>query len=366
LHGIPLKSYGIDMATSKLVVANQPVGVIAAQSVGEPGTQLTLNTFHSSGVAGDDITQGLPRVEELFEARTPKGQAHMAGVSGLVDTWEDGKKYVVQITPESGKTERAPIGNHHVLVKSGDIVKAGDVIAELKGHKSPIIMPFNGVVEVESEELLMVADPSAPVRYEIPNGYQLLVKPGDFVQAGDRLTSGSLNLHDLMRLKGIETTQRYIMNEILRIYAAQGQDVADKHLEIIIRQMFSRVIIEDPGDSTFVIGDIVSKTSVIDTNLDLEAEGKAPVTYTQLLLGISKVSLWSDSFLSAASFQDTTRVLINSAISGRVDKLRGLKENVIIGRKIPVGTGISPIIVDSEAESDLSQGPSEEDLADIK
>ncbi|MNL28396.1 DNA-directed RNA polymerase subunit beta' [compost metagenome] len=168
---------------------------------------------------------------------------------------------------------------------------------------------------------------------------QLVVSANDSVEAGDRLTAGSLNLHDLMRLKGTEATQRYIVNEVLRIYAAQGQDVADKHLEIIVRQMFSRVQIEDPGDGTFVTGDIVSKAAVVDMNAELAAEGKELVSYTQLLLGITKVSIWSDSFLSAASFQDTTRVLINAATSGRVDRLHGLKENVIIGRKIPVGTG---------------------------
>ncbi|HET7629998.1 MAG TPA: hypothetical protein VFK03_01350, partial [Candidatus Saccharimonadales bacterium] len=154
-----------------------------------------------------------------------------------------------------------------------------------------------------------------------------------------RLTTGSINLHELMGLKGVEATQRYIVNEILRIYAAQGQNIADKHLEIIVRQMFSRVQIEDAGDSLFVTGDIVSKAAVVETNRQLTAEGKEPAQFTQLLLGITKVSIWSDSFLSAASFQDTTRVLINAATSGRVDHLYGLKENVIIGRKIPVGTG---------------------------
>ena len=169
---------------------------------------------------------------------------------------------------------------------------------------------------------------------------QLLVNSGDVIEAGDRLTGGSLNLHDLMRLKSIEKTQRYIINEVLRIYAAQGQDVADKHLEIIVRQMFSRVQVEDPGDSSFVTGDIVSRAAVVETNIVLAAEGKELIAFTQLLLGITKVSIWSDSWLSAASFQDTTRVLINAAVSGRSDNLHGLKENVIIGRKIPVGTGV--------------------------
>ena len=339
LRGIPQRSYGIDMATGNLVDTAQPVGVIAAQSVGEPGTQLTLNTFHSSGVGGSDITQGLPRVEELFEARNPKGQAYMSEVTGTVDTWEDGKKYIVQVTPEAGHVERMPLEGRTVTVKSGSNVKVGDVLATTDGEAHPLVAPFDGVVEVAEDTIVIAANASAPVRYEIPGNSQLVVKKNDRVEAGDRLTIGSLNLHDLMRLKGTEATQRYIINEVLRIYAAQGQDVADKHLEIIVRQMFSRVQIEDPGDSAFVMGDIVSKASIVDANTILAAEGKEPAQYTQLLLGITKVSIWSDSWLSAASFQDTTRVLINAATSGRADRLNGLKENVIIGRKIPVGTG---------------------------
>jgi len=357
LNGIPQRSYGVDMSTGMLVDKAQPVGVIAAQSVGEPGTQLTLNTFHSSGVGGSDITQGLPRVEELFEARTPKGQAYVTEIAGLVDVWEDGKKYIVQVTPESGKVERLPLDGRTVVVKSGSSVKAGDVLASGEGDTRPLIAPFDGVVEAAEDTLVIAAEAGAPARYEIPGTMQLVVKANDVVEAGDRLTAGSLNLHDLMRLKGVEATQRYIINEVLRIYAAQGQDVADKHLEIIVRQMFSRVQIEDAGDSDFVTGDIVSKAAVVNTNKQLAAEGKNLISYTQLLLGITKVSIWSDSWLSAASFQDTTRVLINAAVSGRADHLHGLKENVIIGRKIPVGTGV----VEDEAEV---ESPSEDEFSE--
>ena len=341
------------MSTGELVSAAEPVGVIAAQSVGEPGTQLTLNTFHSSGVGGSDITQGLPRVEELFEARTPKGQAHMSEVTGTVDVWEDGKKYIVQVTPEAGHVERLPLEGRKAVIKSGSNVKVGDVLAEADEAKKPLVAPFDGVVEVAENTLVIAANASAPVRYEIPGQMQLVVSKGDHIEAGERLTIGSLNLHDLMRLKGTEATQRYIINEVLRIYAAQGQDVADKHLEIIVRQMFSRVQVEDPGDSTFVMGDIVSKASVVNTNQALVADGKEPAQYTQLLLGITKVSIWSDSWLSAASFQDTTRVLINAATTGRADRLHGLKENVIIGRKIPVGTGAHKLSDDITAEDEL-------------
>ena len=363
LHGIPRKSYGIDMATGQLVDGSQPVGVIAAQSVGEPGTQLTLNTFHSSGVGGSDITQGLPRVEELFEARNPKGQAYVTEVAGLVDIWEDGKKYVVQVTPQAGKVERMPLDGRMVMVQSGSKVKVGDVIASFDDGTQPLTAPFDGMVESTGDSLVLTGNATAPVRYEIPGTMYLVVKPGDMVEPGDRLTLGSLNLHDLMRLKGTEVTQRYIINEVLRIYAAQGQDVAGKHLEIIVRQMFSRVQIDDPGDSTFVMGDIISKASVVDANKELVAQGKTPAQYAQLLLGITKVSIWSDSWLSAASFQDTTRVLINAATSGRADHLKGLKENVIIGNKVPVGTGAHPLPLeenDSPEDEFVAEAQAEE------
>lgn len=350
LRGIPIKSYGIDMATSQIVKANQPVGVIAAQSVGEPGTQLTLRTFHKGGEAGGDITQGLPRVEELFEARTPKGQAIISELAGLVDMWEDGKKRVIQITPEAGHVERILLEGRTAVIRPGSNVKAGDILASGESESRPLTAPFDGLVEVTDDALVIAANACSPVRYEIPANMQILVSAGDIVEAGDKLTSGSINLHDLMRLKGTEATQRYIINEVLRIYAAQGQDVADKHLEIIVRQMFSRVQIENPGDSIFVSGDIISKAAVVEANQDLASQGKELISYTQLLLGITKVSIWSDSFLSAASFQDTTRVLINAAISGRVDRLHGLKENVIIGRKIPVGTGVEDFAEEDDTE----------------
>ena len=368
LHGIPRKSYGIDMATGQLVDGSQPVGVIAAQSVGEPGTQLTLNTFHSSGVGGSDITQGLPRVEELFEARNPKGQAYVTEVAGLVDIWEDGKKYVVQVTPQAGKVERMPLDGRMVMVQSGSKVKVGDVIASFDDGTQPLTAPFDGVVESTGDSLVLTGNTTAPVRYEIPGTMYLVVKPGDMVEPGDRLTLGSLNLHDLMRLKGTEATQRYIINEVLRIYAAQGQDVAGKHLEIIVRQMFSRVQIDDPGDSTFVMGDIISKASVVDANKELVAQGKTPAQYAQLLLGITKVSIWSDSWLSAASFQDTTRVLINAATSGRADHLKGLKENVIIGNKVPVGTGAHPLPLeenDSPEDEFVAEAQAEEAESEV-
>ena len=363
VNGIPRKSYGVDMSTRELVAANQPVGVIAAQSLGEPGTQLTLDTKHGSGVAGSGaIARGLPRVEELLEARSPKGQAYIATIDGTVEAWEDGNHYVVQITPQSGEVERYELEGRKPEVKDGQNVKAGTTLVKKDGKKAAIKAKFDGIVELVKDAIVLVAAATAPVRVEIPGDAELLVKSGDTVTAGDRLTTGSLNLQDLMKYKGIEAAERYIMNDVLNVYAAQGHEISPKHLEILVRQMFSRVQINEPGDSTFVSGDIVSKAAAITENKRLEAAGKTPATWTNLLLGITKVSIFSDSFLSAASFQDTTRVLINAAINGRVDHLNGLKENVIIGRKIPVGTGVKPI----ETEELVSEGePTEEEIADI-
>jgi DNA-directed RNA polymerase subunit beta' len=339
--GVPRKSYGVDMSTRELVETAEPVGVIAAQSVGEPGTQLTLDTKHASGAAGAGaIATGLPRVEELLEARAPKGQAFISPISGIVEIQESETKHTVKILPQSNKTEHIELtGEEKIKVKDGKEVKLGDVLASKADGKNPIVAPFDGVVELGNNMITISASAGSVIKVEIPIGYSITVSAGDEIEAGDRLSEGSLNLHDLMKYKGIEETERYIMNEILSVYASQGHEISSKHLEIIVRQMFSRAIINDPGDSEFIVGSTVSIAAILTENARLEAEGKTPIDFTQQLLGITKVSTWSDSFLSAASFQDTNRILVTSAISGRVDKLRGLKENVIIGRRIPVGTG---------------------------
>lgn len=363
VEGIPRKSYGVDMATRTLVAANEPIGVIAAQSLGEPGTQLTLDTKHGSGVAGSGaIARGLPRVEELLEARAPKGQAFVSPIDGMVEVTENGNRYEIQINPQSGKITKIEIGERKPNVKDGETVKSGATLVRKSGDKAAIKAPCDGVVELVKGAIIIVAAAGAPVKLEIPGEAELTVKSGDTVTAGDRLTTGSLNLQDLLKYKGIEVTQRYIMNDVLNVYAAQGHEISPKHLEILVRQMFSRVQINDPGDSDFVSGDITSRAAVTIQNRELEAAGKQPATFTNLLLGITKVSIFSDSFLSAASFQDTTRVLINAAINGRVDRLRGLKENVIIGRKIPVGTGVTPL---DEFETSTAQGPTEADLENL-
>ncbi len=358
VEGIPRKSYGVDMSTRELVAANEPVGVIAAQSLGEPGTQLTLDTKHGSGVAGSGaIARGLPRVEELLEARTPKGQAYITPIDGVVEVKEDGNHYVIQITPQAGKITKIATAGHELTVKDGESVRAGATLAKKADDKSTVKAPCDGVVELVKDGVILVAAAGASVKVEVPGEAEVVVKTGDIVTAGDRLTAGSMNLQDLLKYKGVEVTQRYIMNDVLNVYAAQGHEISPKHLEILVRQMFSRVQIDEPGDSEFVSGDVTSKASVLERNKELVAEGKEPATFTNLLLGITKVSIFSDSFLSAASFQDTTRVLINAAINGRVDRLKGLKENVIIGRKIPVGTGVRPLETTNE--------PTAEELEEI-
>ena len=354
-RGIPAKCYGLDPATGQLVADAHPIGVIAAQSIGEPGTQLTLRTFHSGGsAAADDITQGLPRVEEIFEVRTPKGQAFLSDVPGLASVWEEGDKYIVQVTSDQTEALKLPLDGRKPSIANGSDIAIGDVIATGPEASNPLIAPMAGKVDFSDKVATISPAKQAVVRYEIPGFKQVVVRDGDHVAAGQRLTNGSINLHELMRLQGVEATQRYIMNEILKIFASQGQNIADKHLEIIVRQMFGRVQVEESGDSEFVTGDVVSKQSVIETNDRLNAEKKQPIKYNQLLLGITKASLSTDSFLSAASFQDTTRVLIAAATSGKVDYLYGLKENVILGRRIPVGTGSRELMA-KEAEALLDE-----------
>ncbi len=340
VRGVPRRSYGMDPATGELVNDHHPIGVIAAQSIGEPGTQLSLDSKHRSGaVVADDSAQGLSRIEELFEVRSPKGVAFLTDISGTVNAWEEGDHYIVQVTANDKEKLTFELSGRQPKLASGSDVSVGDVIATNENGSEPLVAPMSGKINLTDTSIIITPTSQSVVRYEIPGFKQLLVKDGDQVVAGQRITGGSINLHDLMRLQGVESTQRYIMNEILKIFVGQGQNIADKHLEIIVRQMFSRVQIEDSGDSEFVTGDVVSKLAVSETNEKLVSEGKQPARYVQLLLGITKASLSTDSFLSAASFQDTTRVLIAAATSGKVDKLFGLKENVILGRKIPVGTG---------------------------
>ena len=282
-YGVCVKCYGQDMATGKIVSIGESVGTIAAQSIGEPGTQLTMRTFHTGGVAGDDITLGLPRVEELFEARKPKGQAVISEVDGIV---------------------------------------------YLDEHRA------NREVEVKTAE----GDSSM---YSIPFGARLRVRHGQQIRAGDPLTEGSVNPHDLLKVRGADAVQSYLTQEVQRVYCSQGVDINDKHIEVIVRQMMRKVKIEQSGDTDLLPGDQVDIFEFDDANKLILANGGEPATGRPQLLGITKASLATDSFLSAASFQETTRVLTEASIKGKVDPLLGLKENVIIGKLIPAGTGMS-------------------------
>ena len=342
VRGVCQQCYGRDLATGELVEHRVPVGVMAAQAIGEPGTQLTLNTFHKGGVAGDDITQGLPRVEELFEVRNPKGQAQIADIDGEVTVRDEDFQYVVRVTPEDKPKKTYELGQLTARIKDGDEVRPGDVIASSEDEKEILTATLAGVAAVKDETITVTAEHVGAREYNVPRYRTLVVEDGQYVRAGERITTGSVNAQDLLQLTGRSEVQRYIMDEVQRVFSLQGSAIADKHLEVVVRQMTSKVQIEDPQDSLHVTGDVVSRATIVEENQQRRSQGQEPITYRQLLLGISKASLSTESWLSAASFQDTTRILINAATSGSVDRLYGLKENVIIGRKIPVGTGYDP------------------------
>ena len=282
-NGICAKCYGANMATGEPVQVGEAVGIIAAQSIGEPGTQLTMRTFHTGGVAGGDITQGLPRVEELFEARKPKGLAIISEFAGKIEIRDTKKKREVVVTSTETKEQKA---------------------------------------------------------YLIPYGSRIKVEDGDLVEAGDELTEGSVNPHDLLKIKGVPAVQNYLLREVQRVYRLQGVDICDKHIEVIVRQMLKKVRIDDAGDTDFLPGSMVDLLDFEEMNARLHEEGKTPAEGNQVILGITKAALATNSFLSAASFQETTKVLTDAAIKGKVDPLIGLKENVIIGKLIPAGTGM--------------------------
>ncbi len=354
-RGVCQKCYGYDLAYNKLVKLGTAVGIMAAQSIGEPGTQLTMRTFHTGGVAGKDITQGLPRVEELFEARSPKQKAIMAEVSGTIEVEtaeretiqvKTGKK-IVDMSPgqkvvrikHQGVDERTyPITEEaDVKVKHGATVEEGDVLAVI--GKTKIKSEVPGTVTVTKSSISVIHEGDKVREYIIPPGTALIVKTGDEVLAGDPMTEGNMDLGALFKHKGKDAVQKYLSKEIQFIYSSQGQKVNNKHIEVIIHQMFSRVMVMDPGDTTLLPGETVPRSSVEDENDVAREAGGKEGTSEDMFLGITKISLSTDSWLSAASFQETARVLINAAVTGKIDKLEGLKENVIIGRLIPAGTG---------------------------
>ena len=304
--GVCAKCYGANMATGEPVQVGESIGIIAAQSIGEPGTQLTMRTFHTGGVAGGDITQGLPRVEELFEARKPKGLAIITEIKGVATLKDTKKKREIIVTDnESGESKT----------------------------------------------------------YLIPYGSRIKVQDGDYLEAGDELTEGSVNPHDILRIKGVRAVQDYMLREVQRVYRLQGVEINDKHIEVIVRQMLKKIRVEDNGDADFLPGTLVDVLDFEEKNQELIAEGKEPAEGKQVMLGITKASLATNSFLSAASFQETTKVLTEAAIKGKIDPLIGLKENVLIGKLIPAGTGMKKY---ANIHLDTDVIPEEEDTLDLE
>ncbi|HXF86347.1 MAG TPA: DNA-directed RNA polymerase subunit beta' [Anaerolineales bacterium] len=345
-HGICAKCYGIDLGRGTMVELGAAVGIVAAQSIGEPGTQLTLRTFHTGGVAagGADITTGLPRVEELFEARKqPKGEAVVAEISGTLhirqsEKYADLREVIIEHS-ELVSDEYTIPEDWKFVVKDEAEVKAGDVLATLDDAK--IVAQHGGRVRVEKKErkIIISYDRKESVTYEIPTTSRLLVKDGEKIEAGQPITEGSLNPHRVLKIQGREACQMYLLSEVQKVYRSQGQNIHDKHFEIIIRKMMSKVQVTRPGDSKYLPGDYVDRLEIRRVNEQLLAEGKQPAKFTEVLLGVTKASLSTDSFLAASSFQHTIKVLAGAAISGATDPLYGLKENVIIGKLIPAGTG---------------------------
>ncbi|MBI4414724.1 MAG: DNA-directed RNA polymerase subunit beta' [Candidatus Kerfeldbacteria bacterium] len=366
-RGICQKCYGFDLGYNRLVAIGTAVGIIAAQSIGEPGTQLTMRTFHTGGVAGQDITHGLPRVEELFECRPVRRPAILSDVAGSVEVTEEGRARTIRISYQDSGKELYDLevlgekGEVHLKVASGDTVSAGTTLFVV--DEEPTKCKSSGTIKLRGKMLSILHKKDQVREFQVPPGIVLWVKPGDLVGVGTQLTEGSLDLQELYRLSGKEAVQKYILKEIQYIYSSQGQKLNDKHIETIIRQMFSRVYIDEPGDTDLLSGEMVTIDQVLEANRAAKESKKAEATFARLLLGITKASLSTESFLSAASFIETARVLIDAAVSGKVDYLRGLKENVIIGKLIPAGTGFSyhhggaPIIPDLTPKPQPAEAP---------
>ena len=351
-HGLCQKCYGMDLGRGKLVEKGTAVGTIAAQSIGEPGTQLTLRTFHTGGVAaGSDITTGLPRVEELFEARKmPKGEAVMATITGTAtvipaDSTNDLNRVKVEHS-ELIQDEYAIPKGWKIKIENEQEVKEAEVIAINKEEDATILAQHAGRVEVKGKTVRVSYDQVESEEFEIPSMLRLIVKNGEKIEAGQALTEGSLNPHTILRIKGREACQLYLLSEIQNVYRAQGQNINDKHFEVIIRKMMSKVQIIRPGDSEHLPMDMADRMEIRQMNEKISTEGKQPARFIEVLLGITKASLNTESWLSASSFQHTIKVLAGAAIAADQDPLFGLKENVIIGKLIPSGTGFSDKRID--------------------
>jgi DNA-directed RNA polymerase subunit beta' len=360
--GICEKCYGEDLARGGVIKLGEAVGIIAAQSIGEPGTQLTLRTFHTGGVAGsDDITQGLPRVEELFEARNPKGEAVIAEIDGTVDIYWEGEVRMLKVSRTDLKSRTLDIPEDYtLLVADGDRVQEDTVIAlppetvgedsnsdgamdEVEAEAVGIVAGMDGEVFLEDRDGGTIAtvrrEDSEVWETEIPANARLRVDQADEVRAGDQLTEGAKNPKEILRIQGREACQIYLLEEVQKVYRSQGVSIHDKHIEVILRQLLRRILVRATGDTELLPGELIDRFEFEDINADIVAKGGKPARGEPVVLGLTKAALNTESFLAAASFQETTRVLTEAAIKGQRDELRGLKENVIIGKLIPVGTG---------------------------
>ncbi|MBI2415841.1 MAG: DNA-directed RNA polymerase subunit beta' [Candidatus Kerfeldbacteria bacterium] len=355
IRGACQKCYGYDLGHNRLVELGTAVGIIAAQSIGEPGTQLTMRTFHTGGVAGADITQGLPRVEELFEARPIKKKAILARLDGTVmEIDETGKQKIIKIQANKNTKEVHRLtSTMKVQVKDGQQVAEGDVLAK-KGDKT-VLAKSVGTITLANKEIQVFGTAADVELYPVPVGFSIWVKKGELVTAGQQISEGNLDLFDVFELRGKEAVQTYILREIQYIYSSQGQKLNDKHVEIIVKSMFSRFRVTEPGDTDLVTGDVITRDHLLELQKEAKNTKTKPPQAENILLGITKASLSTDSFLAAASFQETARVLIDAAVTGKVDYLRGLKENVIIGKLIPVGTGYGVDVAALAAAEDQAE-----------
>jgi DNA-directed RNA polymerase subunit beta' len=339
-----------------MVAVGEAVGIIAAQSIGEPGTQLTMRTFHTGGVAGLDITAGLPRVEELFEARVPKGKAEISHIDGIVEILrsDTGTKVKV-VSTEVYDTSLALPNGAEMLAAAGDTVEANQVLARAGGTDgaapTDIVSPVQGYLVNSDEGLVVRAQDVVEREYTIPHNAKILVENGEEIRAGDAITDGPINPQEYLDTRGKDAVQRYLVKEVQKVYRSQGVTINDKHIEIIVRQMLRKVRIDQPGDVDLLPTELIDRLDFEEANNRVLSEGGEPATAQTVLLGVTKASLNTSSFLAAASFQETTRVLTEAAINGAKDHLIGLKENVIIGKLIPAGTG-APANVAARKERD--------------
>lgn len=372
--GICRNCYGRDLGKRQLVKLTTAVGVIAAQSIGEPGTQLTLRTFHTGGVVGVDITSGLPRVEELFEARTPNGSAIISEIDGQVEVVHSEGGTVVKVISSEFYLDEYPLPQGaRLAVSNGQRVDVGTILFSLPdkgeeklpavttGEQAPaVVARVGGEVVLQEGHIYIKYEEREEREYAIPKGAYLLVQSGDRVRAGDRLTRGPIDPHDILHVMGKEAVQQYLIDEIQKVYRSQGVNIHDKHIAVIIRQMLSKVRIISSGDTKFLPGELVDRFEYEDVNAKVLAEGGEPATAQAVLLGITRASLSKDSWLAAASFQETGRVLVDAAIKGKVDRLRGLKENVILGKLIP-----SRVLSTDSPEGELKKGSLDEAMVNF-